>query len=184
MLGSSKGLCPGHWGSRTCPCMHTHPPLQSLWKESNGRTSSGVVRLSEFTGFILMHFNRQTVPRDLAQASLPNLQQIAIIPARALWVKTSFLWFLIVSREPGCHPWFTVTARRHCGFVNICLTRDLWPNAASPITLRLVCFSCSFSWVERARRNDSLIPGPSWWNFHLGIASICKVILVGARGLR
>lgn len=103
---------PSRWISHTCPCKPSprHPPCSAFERK-------GVVTLSEFTGFILMQFSRQTVPRDLAQASLPNLQQITVIPTHALPIKTSFLWFLVMIREWGCRPWFMVTARWYCGFV-------------------------------------------------------------------
>lgn len=121
MLGGNRGLCSQPLGfSHLSVCSLTHSfsslPLQFLCKESSRPKFIRVVRLSKVTGFILMQFSRQTVPSDLAQASLPNLQQITIIPTQALWIKTSFLWFLVMIREWGCHSWFMKTARWYCGF--------------------------------------------------------------------
>lgn len=93
------------------------PSRQFLWKQRISSMSTGAVRLSEFIGFILMHFSRQTVPRDPVPASLPNLQQITIIPTHALQILMSFLWFQFTITEWSCCPCFMVTARWCCGFV-------------------------------------------------------------------
>lgn len=115
-LDETKVYVLSHLGSHTCACSPP-TPCNSFYRKAAVLKPAGWWESLSSLGSIFTQLSRQAVPRDQAQASLRNLQQITIIPTHASLILTNFLWFLVMIREWSCLPWFMVMARWHCGFV-------------------------------------------------------------------